>query len=1207
MPINRNALKKYAPKARRDFIAAVMARAAKFGISDGEPVPMEEQVDVVIIGGEAFPKTIGTQRKALLRRIRLHGFEQTMEEVAYTWFNRFLAIRFMELHGYLDHGYRVLSHPGGGDLPEVIEHAEHLNLVGLDKARVVELKLDGTKDAELYRLLLIAQCNALHGAMPFMFEKIDDETELLLPDNLLHSDSLIRQLVSEIDEADWQEIEIVGWLYQFYISEKKQEVFDRKKAVPSEDIPAATQLFTPNWIVKYMVQNSLGHQWIATYPESSLKDGMEYYINPAEQTEEVQAQLAEITPTELHPEELTLLDPAAGSGHILVEAYDLFKEIYLDRGYRLRDIPRLILEKNLYGLDIDDRAAQMAGFALLMKARADDRHILSDPVHLNVMAIQSSEGLDAADIAKHLLPSGRYELVAGDDLLPDTLAQPTLAADTPGEVGVGTIESLIRLFEDAKTFGSLITVPENIRTALPALAHLLNQSSSGDLLKSQMRQHAVERIRALVEQAIMLGRQYHCVVANPPYLGGKSMNPKVKSFANDHFREAKYDLFACFIDRGFSLANRLGTVALVTMESWMFLSSYEPFRRNLVNDHSIICLGHFPYEGRSPTVMGINFGVSVMSMTNYSVSGYRSHYSCGRSYELTSEGAPKEFPIENERLKNISSEKFTKLPGTPIAYWIEDAIYSVFENSFVLKILGDTRQGMATSDNNRFLRLWHEPSMNDVFFACSGHQEAEEKGKKWFPYNKGGDYRKWYGNQSHVVNWENSGKEIKGLASSLYGSYSRTVKSVSEYFRPSVSWSKVSSGAFSVRYYPAGFIFDVAGCCIFASDDDELEFLSAFLNTPIVSSILKVFSPTLNYEAGAIAKLPIHNNYKAILPELKVGQCIAISKQDWDSFETSWGFQKFMILSAHLKQATTEASFLAWQNQCFTAIRKMKELEEENNRLFIDAYGLQDELNPDVPEDKITLARADQTEDIKRLISYSVGCMMGRYSLAEEGLIYANSGNESFDPTRYGDFPADDDGIVPITDTEWFDDDATVIFEEFLKVAWSTETLSENLKFVGDSLANNGGNDPLKTIRNYLSKGFYKDHLKTYKKRPIYWLFSSGKQRAFEGLVYLHRYNEGTLARMRMEYVTPLQSRMFARIDQLGGDVDSASSSAERNRKQKERDKLIKQLDELRDFDEELRHYADQRITLDLDDGVKVNYGKFGTLLAETKAITGKK
>jgi hypothetical protein len=1201
--INRNSLKKYAPKARQEFIAAVSARAAKFGISEKEIVPMQEQGDVVIIGGEAFPRKIGAQRKALTARINQHGFSQTMEEVAYTWFNRFLAIRFMEVHGYLDHGYRVLSNPDGRDIPEILQHAEHVDLTALDKALVVDLRLDGAKDAELYRLLLIAQCNALHGSMPFLFEKIDDETELLLPDNLLHSDSLIRQLVNEIDEDDWQEIEIIGWLYQFYISEKKDQVIG--KVVKSEDIPAATQLFTPNWIVKYMVQNSLGHQWIATYPKSSLKDGMEYYIEPAEQTPDVQAQLTEITPKELNPEELTLLDPAAGSGHILVEAYDLFKEIYLERGYRLRDIPRLILEKNLYGLDIDDRAAQLAGFALLMKARADDRRILSDPVQLNVMSIQSSDGLDAADIAKHLLPSGRYELVASDDLLPETLAQPTLATNASSEVKAGTIENLINLFADAKTFGSLITVPDNIRKALPALEQLLDQPSGGDLLQRQMREHAVEVIRPLIAQAIILGRQYDCVVANPPYMGGKGLNGKLKTFLKINFSVSKNDLFASFADRW--LGFFLSSLSMITMEAWMFLPTYEKFRTHILDRASIRSLCQMPYEGKRPTPMGINFGTCVFSLSRKCLENFNGSFKLLRYIDLEKDGSPKNISSLNYESVKRNELALRTIPGSVIAFSLGDNTIALFGKSKRVGDFGDACSGLQTSDNDRFLRLWYEVRHQDTGFNCLSREQSVDSGKKWFPHKKGGSFRKWYGNDEYLLNWFNDGQELYSFASELYGSPTRIIKNTDKYFSEGITWSHTTSSFFSARIMPAGFIFNVEAPSLYGIDVDV--FLP-YLCSNVCQYFMGIVNPTLHFVSGSVASLPFEEG--AIAPlydKLRIlsRNAVAIAKNDWDCSETSWGFRSFPLLSEELKKNTTQSSFIAWQLKSDSNVLTMRGLEKENNNLFIEAYGLQDELAADVPEDQITLVRADREEDIKRLISYAIGCMMGRYSLVERGLIYANSSNEGFDPSRYGDFSADDDGIIPITDTEWFDDDATARFEEFLKIAWSPETLKENLKFIGDSLANNGGNDPLKTIRNYLSKGFYKDHLKTYKKRPIYWLFSSGKQRAFECLVYLHRYNEGTLSRMRMEYVTPLQSRMSARIDQLGGDVDSASSSAERNRRQKERDKLIKQLEELRKFDEELRHYADQRIALDLDDGVKVNYGKFGNLMAETKAITGKK
>ena len=541
--MNRNTLEAYAQKARRDFIAAVTGRAAFYGLTAKTIEPVVEQGDVTMIGAHAFPRNVTAPRKRLEERIQQDGFEQVMEAIAYTWFNRFAAIRYMELHGYLDHGYRVLSHPEGRPYPEILEHAADVDLPNFDREKAVELKLDGSKDEELYRLLLKAQCNALHQAMPFLFERIGDETELLLPANLLHTDSLIHRMVESIDESAWGQIEIIGWLYQFYISEKKDQVIGN--VVASEDIPAATQLFTPNWIVKYLVQNSLGAQWLATYPHSQLSGKMEYYIKPAEQTDEVKVQLAAITPGTLNPEALTLIDPASGSGHILVEAYDLFKAIYLERGYRQRDVAQLILEKNLFGLDIDGRAAQLTGFALMMKGRANDRRLFERGVELNVMSLVDSKGFDAERLAQSV-KLATYGLTASD------------------------LTELKRLFEHASTFGSLIQVPEELAAKLPALKQL-SEATSQDLFVSD----ALTHLAVLVRQAERLTAQYDAVVANPPYMGSGAMNALIKKFAKDHFPDAKSDLFACFIKRGFTLAKDAGHNAMVTMQSWMFLSSFE--------------------------------------------------------------------------------------------------------------------------------------------------------------------------------------------------------------------------------------------------------------------------------------------------------------------------------------------------------------------------------------------------------------------------------------------------------------------------------------------------------------------------------------------------------------------------------------------------------------------------------------------------------
>lgn len=1167
MTINTNALKTYAPKARKDFIAAMITRAAKFGITEKEIAEQREQGDVVIVGADALPKKVGEQRKKLVGRIRKHGFEQAMEAVAYTWFNRLVAIRYMELQGLLDHGYRVLSHPSGKELPEILEHAEHLDLRGLDKSKVIDLKLDGTKDAELYRMLLIAQCNALHRAMPFLFERIDDETELLLPDNLLHSDSLIRKLVAAIDEAEWQDIEVIGWLYQFYISEKKDEVFaglKKNQKITADKIPAATQLFTPHWIVRYLVENSLGRLWLLNRPDSRLAEQMDYYIAP----EEPETDFLKIGT----PEEIKVCDPACGSGHMLTYAFDLLSAIYEEEGYDPKEIPALILKHNLTGVEIDDRAGALAAFALAMKAaeKLGRRRFLRMKEKPDIVVLQ--------DVA--FTPAEMHDVAAvvGRDLFTDELR-----------------ETLLQ-FEQAKNFGSLI-VPK-LRDPAETLRVVEARDFGGDLLLKEVQ----ERVVAVLRMAEALSPKYHVVVANPPYMGGKGMNPALQSFAKANYPDSKSDLFAMFMERALRMSVTRGSMAMINMQSWMFLSSFEKLRSHLLSNACLQSMAHL-----GPRAFD-TIGGEVVSTTAFVFGNYYSADQHGTYLRLV-DGSnerekaqlardAKEHQAEDVRYSASVSE-ITKLPGQPIAYWLTNNFRAVFDSDWVVEELAEKiTKGIFTGDNNRFLRFWFEVA-ND------------ENG--WKKYDKAGESRRWFGSAMHVVDWRHNGAVLKNFHGAGLGA-------MKFYGKPHFVWSGLSTGTPSYRFADDHVWFDDVSPSVIGAQQSEA--LLAYLNSRVATKVLMTLNPTLHYQIGDVKRIPV--------PDLKADHlltadaCVALARTDWDAFETSWDFTTLPLLSPDHRGETLEDSYITLRAHWQGMTDEMQRLEEENNRIFIDAYGLQDELTPEVPIEEITLTcnpayrygvkgtEEDREERLrsdtmKELISYAIGCMMGRYSLAEPGLIYANAGNEGFDAARYGDFPADDDGIVPITEVEWFDDDAALRFEEFLKVAWSPETLGENLRFVAESLAANGGNDPQRTIRNYISKSFFKDHLKTYKKRPIYWLFSSGKLRAFECLVYLHRYNESTLSRMRMEYVTPLLSRMAARIDSLDDEISAASSSATRTKAQKEKDQLVKQLEELRAFDEELRHYADQRISIDLDDGVKVNYGKFGNLLAERKAITGGK
>ena len=1177
--MNTTNIKKYAPQARNDFIAAMRKQAAKYGITADRILPAEQKGDLLLIGETVFPLSVLKPRDKLIKRIQASSFEQSIDYIAYSWFNRLCAIRYMECKGLLDHGRRVLSSAdGSAGLPQILEECLDIELPGLNTSRVAELKLDGNKDEELYRELLLAQCHALNQVMPLLFEQVSDESELLLPDNLTKTDSLIRDLVSSIPEEDWSDVQIIGWLYQFYISEKKDQVIG--KVVKSEDIPAATQLFTPNWIVKYLVQNSVGRLWMMAQPDSTLASSWEYYIQPAEQTDEVNAQLKQLIDARisedgdsLNPESITVLDPACGSGHILVEAYDCLKAIYLERGYRSRDIPRLILENNLYGIDIDTRAAQLASFALLMKAREDDRRLFSNPPKLNIIALQDSqpERLDA--FSQDLASTG---------------------------IEQADLKELLDLFEHASTFGSLIQIPATFAKKLADLETKLNTAlESGDIFAQQ----SAQELLPLVQQAKLLAKQYDAVIANPPYMGGKGMNTALKDFAKKKFPDSKSDLFAMFIERGFTWCKDSGFNSMVTMQSWMYLSSYEAIREKLLNDRTFSCMAHM-----GNGVMGIAFGTAATVMLNNHISHYSGSFSYFEYDDINENGIPKQFPVKNKRLKTAKPDDFKKIPGSPIAYWLNNNIYNFFKNSPNICTVSDPRQGMATTDNSTYLRSWHEITFEKFGVNYENANLGNKNGCYWFPYNKGGDLRRWYGNQHYVVRYENNGQELIDLVTSKYPKISDpefVIKNRKYYFRESITWTDLTSSMLSARYQPKGSIFDVSGHSTFIVDKKVQKIILAFLNSKLGYELSRVLNESFHFQVGDYKKLPYPEKLENLIHEDNINKLIQISKFDWNSYETSWDFTQNLIIRT--QQLNLEQAFHTWQQQNADAVAEMKRLEEENNKLFIDAYGLQDELTPDVPDAQITLTRADREKDSQRLVSYALGCMMGRYSLDEPGLIYAHAGNQDFDASRYQTFPADADGIIPLTEIHWFEDDATHRIREFLTAVWDEDMLNANMQWLAESLDKKANETAEDTIRRYLASKFYKDHMQTYKKRPIYWLFSSGKQGAFQALVYLHRYNESTLARMRTEYVMPLISKMTAMVNSLQSEIENSDSAAEIKRKEKELQNLHKQQAELSSFEEKLRHYADQRISLDLDDGVKVNYGKFGDLLAEVKAVTGEK
>lgn len=1189
--MNKNAIKKFATEARRELISRVSQRALKYGISDKEVGnPNDDSV-----GGHLLSSTEKKQRAALIAQIKEKGYEQVMEEVAYTWFNRFSALRFMEVNGYLPSHVRVFTDEENNFKPQIISEAIHLELDGLDMEKIYAYKEANDND-ELYKYLLITQCNALNSVLPGMFQKIADYTELLFPDNLLREGSVIQQMIELIPEDDWKDaVQIIGWLYQYYNSEKKDDVFAALKKnvkITKENIPAATQLFTPDWIVRYMVENSLGRLWLEGHPDvkeqllpteeeqSAYAAGnrdpedtkWHYYLEEAEQEPEVQAQLAEIRKeyAALTPDQLKVIDPCSGSGHILAYMFDVLIKIYESYGYTTREAVASIVENNLYGLDIDDRAAQLAYFAVMMKARQYDRRFFSRGIQPHVYAIAESNHVD----------SFALEYFCNGD------AKLKKAMDT-----------IIGELHDAKEYGSIITVSQQDWSALydrfAEITEDINMS----------RETALRELLPLVQVAEALAQKYDAVVTNPPYMGASGMSAKLTDFVKKNFPDSKADLFAVFIEKCGQMAKRNGYQAMITQHSWMFLSSFEKLRTKLlaVDIVNMAHLGARAFE---------EIGGEVVQTTSFvfrksHITDYKGEY-C-RLIEPTSQQGKEDMFLSGENRYEADQSNFSKIPGSPIAYWLSTNMVNDFSLGTVLKENGDTRQGMATSDNNRFLRLWTEVSNHSLGLNCASAEDAIRIHKKWYPYNKGGEFRKWYGNIDYVINYEDDGLEVKAYATSLYKTATRTIKSMSEYFKPCLSWSKISSGSIAFRYYPQGFIFDVAGCCIFYKNDEIMKYHFGFINSNVAKSILAAISPTLNYEAGHIASLPVISDERQNGNIIKlVDANIEFGKEDWDSFETSWDFVTHPFITyrsgagyadipMNKWQYRIADAYHIWESNATAQFDLLKKNEEELNRIFIDIYGLQDELTPEVEDKDVTVRKADLGRDIRSFISYAVGCMFGRYSLDVDGLVYAGG---EWDDSKYSTFAADKDNIIPISDDEYFEDDIVGRFVKFVEVVYGKDTLDENLKFIADALGGKG--QPKDVIRNYFLNDFYSDHCKIYQKRPIYWLFDSGKKNGFKCLIYMHRYQPDTIARIRTDYVHEQQARYRTAIADLETRIANASTG-ERVKLNKQLKTLNDQAVEIHEYEEKIHHLADQMISIDLDDGVKVNYAKFQDVLAKIK------
>ena len=1167
--MDKNAIKKYAIWARRELIDRVTKRAAVFGVSKedvGDP-------NADSVNGHLLSDAEKRQRQALIRRIEEKGYEQVMEEVAYTWFNRFAALRFMEVNGYLPTHIRVFTDDEGRFRPQILSEAIHLDLDGLNKPKVYQLK-DGNQEEELFKYLLIVQCNALNGILPGMFQKIEDYTELLLPDYLLREGSVIEQMVTLIPEDDWKDqVQIIGWLYQYYNTEPKDKVFaDLKKniKISKEHIPAATQLFTPDWIVHYMVENSLGRLWLEGHPNNELKSKWKYYLDEAEQEPDVQAQLAEIRKqyAALKPEEILTIDPCAGSGHILCVLFDVLVRIYEDYGYTAREAAASIVQNNLWGLDIDDRAAQLAYFAVMMKARQYDRRFFTREVQPHVYAIQESNGIHRDHL--HYLGRGMSDIERNN--------------------ARNQMNALLDEFIDAKEYGSILQPGEYDWALLSRFVADTTPEQQVTFDESGVEATQAQ-LRLMIAQGQALAQKYHAVVTNPPYMGASNMNPMLSEFIKANYTDYKSDFFSVFVVRCSAMARNDGYCGFFTPYVWMFIQSYEKLRQYLYTNCTIETLIQFEYSAfEEATVPVCTFTFQNRHIQKKGcylrLVDFRGGMEVQRQKTLEA--------IENHDCGfyyEQSTDNFSKIPGAPVAYWASDTARAAYQFPNMDQI-AQPRHGLATSDNDRFLKLWHEVDAGKASLV-----QRCDTTKKWFPMSKGGDFRRWYGNLDWVINYENDGKELKDYAISIYRCSSRTIQNRQFYFKIGLTWSALTSGGFSVRLQEEGALFGSGGYCAFA-ENDILYYILALLNSKVTGAFINYVSPTLNYEVGHIKTIPVViNNEMHETVNALVTTNITLSRQDWDSFETSWDFQRHPLVTPAIDQHYMLLSdcWRDWERACAERFAQLKANEEELNRIFIDIYGLQDELTPDVDDKDVTVRKADLSRDIRSLISYAVGCMVGRYSLDKPGLAFAGG---AWDASQYVTFPADKDGILPITDDEYFADDIVTMFVNWLKTVYGADTLEENLRFISDALGGKGS--PREVIRNYFLNDFYKDHLKVYQKRPIYWLFDSGKKNGFKALVYMHRYQPDTIARVRTDYVHEMQSRYRTAIADVEQRLNDASTS-ERVKLTKRLNALQAQADELRQYEEKIHHLADQMIAIDLDDGVKVNYAKFADVLATIK------
>lgn len=1208
--MNKTAIKNFAIWARNKLIADITYKAGLLGVTDKkikEPLTSSTKDVLFFDIGTTEPYAVTgieiEQRKKLTEIIEQKAkqsdyataYKAVVEEVAYTWFNRLIAVRFMEVNNYLPSHIRVLSSESETKIePDLVTTPfdAGLDFTPYEKDRIVQLKNDNQLD-ELFRMLFIKQCNALNEILPDLFETTSDYTELLLNINFTDKDGVVYHLVHDILEDDFNvskegQIEIIGWLYQYYNTEPKDEAFALLKKnvkITKERIPAATQLFTPDWIVRYMVENSLGRIWLEHQRASAkLSDeylnasyfGWKYYLEDAKQEPEVEAQLEKIREEfkAIKPEDIKVIDPCMGSGHILVYAFDVLMQIYESCGYSQRDAAKSILEHNLYGLDIDNRAYQLAYFAVMMKARQYNRRILDGTTACHVYAIQESNGINRNQLKYFGAGMEKFEK----------------------NTAMLQIQGMLDTFIDAKEYGSILNVDNYDWNLLSRFVD--NFDTSGQIGFDAIGiEDARKKLQLLIEIGAVMAQKYDVVVTNPPYMGSSGMGGKIADYTKNYYPDSKSDLFAVFIEKCSRFTKKGCYQAMITQNSWMFLSSFEKLRLKLfgINTINMVHLGARAFDAIGGEVVQ----ATAFVLCNRHIKDYSGTYL--RLIDIVGEENKKTAYLRKENIFVAKQNNFLKIPGMPIAYWVPGDIIKLIEGTKLYDVYSFKR-GITTADNATFLRLWFEVSLAKE--SLTQYSPLS----KWFFYNKGGGYRKWFGNREYVINWDNDGEQLKNFKGSA-------IRNLSFAFSQVISYSSLTSGKPSFRIYE-NCLNDQAGNYFVHNGTGSNMYVLGMLNSYVAEYFISIKGNTLNITAEDFTALPFRDKANREVEDLAI-TCIEIARKDWDSFETSWDFKKHPLiayksmsaldgepLKGRLKQA-----YINWSSFVEHQFNTLKTNEEELNRIFIDIYGLQDELTPEVEDKDVTVARIYDTKEdipesmkgnnyvltksdvIKSFISYAVGCMFGRYSLDVDGLAYAGG---QWNDSRYSTFIPDKDNVLPITDEEYFEDDIVGLFVAFVKKVYCAETLEENLDFIAEALGNKGDTSR-EVIRNYFLRDFFKDHCKTYQKRPIYWLFDSGKADGFKALIYMHRYDENTIGNMRIDYLHRMQRVYESEIARMQETINNSTNAREVTAAEKRKEKLVKQLKETKDYDEKIAHLALARIAIDLDDGVKVNYEKMQT------------